>query len=86
MVHHVSYRSPFANGEKLPLSCFCAYSDRIAWFLMLTVIGACDNGVNCNEHATCSEVDNLPVCTCIEGYLGDGFNCEKGLCDTYHLI
>ena len=53
---------------------------------MLTVIGACDNGVNCNEHATCSEVDNLPVCTCIEGYLGDGFNCEKGLCDTYHLI
>ena len=76
MVHHVSYRSPFANGEKLSLSCFCA----------LTVIGACDNGVNCNEHATCSEVDNLPVCTCIEGYLGDGFNCEKGLCDTYHLI
>ena len=39
-------------------------------------IDACA-AVRCHKYAVCSEVNDMAVCTCIEGYTGDGFQCSK---------
>lgn len=41
------------------------------------ITGICNEEINCHKEAKCSEVDNKPVCSCNDGYSGNGFFCEK---------
>ena len=35
---------------------------------------AVNNG-GCSDHATCINAPGTYNCTCLEGFIGDGFNC-----------
>ena len=30
----------------------------------------------CHDNATCTNTDGSYICECIDGYIGDGFNCS----------
>jgi len=37
------------------------------------------NNGGCHPHANCSNTPGSFTCACIEGYIGDGFNCSGTL-------
>ena len=46
--------------------------------IILTDIDECERGTHgCHDNATCTNTNGSFVCTCIEGYLGNGTYCER---------
>ena len=46
------------------------------WLLTLSEIDECTLGTdNCHEKATCANTAGSFICTCIDGYSGDGVTC-----------
>jgi hypothetical protein len=46
-------------------------------FLPVSDINEClENMDNCHDNATCSNNEGSFACQCIQGYTGDGTNCE----------
>lgn len=40
-------------------------------------VDECNHINDCSEHAQCNNTAGSYNCTCKEGYLGDGYTCEK---------
>ena len=48
-------------------------------------IDECADGLHdCDADATCTDTEGSYICTCKDGFTGDGFTCEKE--GIYHLI
>ena len=58
---------------------------------MLTVVLAdkdeCELGLDaCHDKATCVNTVGFYQCLCVEGYTGDGYNCEPGQYNQFNPI
>ena len=43
---------------------------------MFSSVATCGDGsVTCDEHALCDDTDGTIMCTCMDGYEGDGLTC-----------
>ena len=44
---------------------------------LLTDINECETTRACHSNATCSNTEGSYNCSCVYGYIGDGFNCTS---------
>ena len=73
------YRKNIFNGDLLPCFLYLIYTFKLIYFIIFKEINECtDNTNNCNAFATCSNTEGSYICTCNNGYSGDGINCLGG--------
>ena len=54
--------------------------------MSLADIDECELGINnCHENSTCVDVVGSFVCTCNNGFDGDGVNCTRGSCTSLQM-
>ena len=73
--------APYITKDKNSCECPTGFTDLPnnpfeSQYLSCEDIDECDIGNDCNVNAMCSNTDGSYDCKCIDGFLGDGYECH----------